>query len=126
MRDTLNELSIKLFAVKDEKALLNERLKVLNEQAREYEGQIWLLMTEDKNNPMLKFGTPQGTIYLSPQIRPKVVDWDAFYRYIEANQAFHMLEKRPSQAAFRELHEANKLVPGVEAVEYDEVRTRKS
>jgi hypothetical protein len=76
--------------------------------------------------PLLKFTTSEGTIYLSPQVVPKVVDWNAFYGYIERNQAFHMLERRPSRAAFRELHEAHKLVPGVEAVEFDEVRTRRS
>jgi hypothetical protein len=75
---------------------------------------------------LLKFTTPMGTIYISPQVAPKVVDWDKFYGYISKTEAFHMLERRPSRAAFRELHEAHKHVPGVEAVEYDEVRTRKS
>ena len=123
MNDTLNELSRELFAAKREKAHHNEQIKQLNEDIRDYEHRIWKLMDEDN---LLKFATPEGTIYLSPQVSPKVVDWDAFYRYIEQNQAFHMLERRPSRAAFRELHEANKPVPGVEAVTYDEVRTRKS
>ena len=123
MTDTLNELSTELFAAKAEKAEHNAQIKLLNEDIRDYEMRIWKLMDEDK---LLKFATDRGTIYLSPQIVPKVVDWDAFYEYIERNQAFHMLERRPSRAAFRELHEAHKPVPGVEAVEFDEVRTRRS
>jgi hypothetical protein len=125
MTDTLNELSTALFRAKNEKRQLNERIKELNVQIRDYEGRTWQVMNENEP-PLLKFTTSAGTIYLSPQVVPKVVDWDAFYGYIEANQAFHMLERRPSRAAFRELHEAKKPVPGVEAMEFDEVRTRKS
>jgi len=125
MTDTLSELSTALFRAKNEKRQLNERIKELNVQIRDYEMRIWKLMDAEEPS-LLKFATSAGTIYLSPQVVPKVVDWNAFYGYIEANQAFHMLERRPSRAAFRELHEAHKPVPGVEAVEFDEVRTRRS
>lgn len=123
MSATLNELTFALFDAKEKKARLNEKIEELNKEIRDYEMKIWQIMEADD---LLKFSTPQGTVYRSPQVSPKVVDWDAFYRYIEQNQAYHMLERRPSRAAFRELHEAHKLVPGVEAVEYDEIRTRKS
>ena len=123
MTDTLNELSQALFGYKAEKKLLNDRILEVNKEIRDLEHRIWKLMDEDE---LLKFATADGTIYLSPQIVPKVVDWEAFYGYIGKNQAWHMLERRPSRAAFRELYEAHKPVPGVEAVEYDEVRTRKS
>ena len=125
MTDTLSELSTELFAAKAEKAEHNAQIKLLNADIRDYELRIWRLMDAEEPS-LLKFATSTGTIYLSPQVVPKVVDWNAFYGYIEANQAFHMLERRPSRAAFRELHEAHKLVPGVEAVEFDEVRTRRS
>ena len=123
MTDTLNELSQALFGYKAEKKRLNDRITEMNKEIRDLEHRIWALMDEDE---LLKFTTNDGTIYLSPQIVPKVVDWDAFYGYINRNQAYHMLERRPSRAAFRELYEAHKPVPGVEAVEYDEVRTRRS
>jgi hypothetical protein len=125
MSDTLSELSTELFTAKAEKAEHNAQIKLLNEDIRDYEHRIWQIM-ETADPPLLKFSTRDGTIYISPQVVPKVVDWDAFYGYIRKTEAFHMLERRPSRAAFRELHEAHKLVPGVEAVEYDEVRTRKS
>ena len=123
MTDTLNELSQALFGYKAEKKRLNDRITEMNREIRDLELRIWTLMDEDE---LLKFTTNDGTIYLSPQIVPKVVDWDAFYGYIYKNQAYHMLERRPSRAAFRELYEAHKPVPGVEAVEYDEVRTRRN
>jgi hypothetical protein len=123
MSDTLSELSHALFEAKEAKRQLNEQLKTWNERIRDLEHRIWQVMEVDD---LQKFTTSDGTVYRSPQVVPKVVDWDAFYRYIERNQAFHMLERRPARAAFRELHEAHKLVPGVEAVEFDEVRTRRS
>jgi hypothetical protein len=123
MTDTLNELSLALFNAKAEKSKYNDKIKALNEEIRDYEHRIWQIMEADN---LLKFTTPDGTIYISPQVVPKVVDWDAFYGYIRKTEAFHMLERRPSRAAFRELYEAKKPVPGVEAVEFDEVRTRRS
>jgi len=125
MTDTLSELSTELFRAKAEKAEHNAQIKLLNEDIRDYEHRIWQIMnTEDP--PLLKFGTARGTVYLSPQVSPKVVDWDKFYGYIIKTEALHMLERRPSRGAFRELHAAHKAVPGVEAVEYDEVRTRRN
>jgi hypothetical protein len=123
MTDTLSELSRALFKAKRYKGELNQKIKELNEAIRDYEHRIWQIMEADD---LLKFTTPDGTVYISPQVVPKVVDWGAFYRYIKETEAFHMLERRPARAAFRELHEAHKAVPGVEAVEFDEVRTRRS
>ena len=74
MTDTLNELSEALFMAKEVKQDLNNQIKSINEEIRGYEHQIWELMNEDKNNPLMKFATSHGTIYLSPQIVPKVVD----------------------------------------------------
>jgi hypothetical protein len=123
MTDTLNELSIALFNAKNEKQKLNDQIRSLNEEIRDYEHRIWQIMEADD---LQLFKTSGGTIYISPQVVPRVVDWDKFYGYIKETEAFHMLERRPSRAAFRELHEAHKAVPGVEAVEFDEVRTRRS
>ena len=125
MTDTLSKLSTKLFAAKAKKTEFNRQIVELNVRIRDYEQRIWQLMDAEEPS-LLKFATSAGTIYVSHQVVPKVVDWNAFYRYIRKTEAFHMLERRPSRAAFRELHEAHKNVPGVEAVEYDEVRTRKS
>ena len=123
MTATLSELSHALFNAKEEKKRLNGLIASLNEEIRDYESKIWQIMEADD---LLKFSTPDGTVYISPQVVPKVVDWDKFYGYIKETEAYHMLERRPSRAAFRELHEAHKAIPGVEAVEFDEVRTRRS
>lgn len=123
MSDTLSELTFALFNAKNEKQRLNERIKTLNEEITDYEHRIWQVMESDD---LMKYTTSQGTVYRSPQVMPRVVDWDAFYGYIKETESFHMLQRRPSRAAFRELYEAHKAVPGVEAVEFDEIRTRRS
>jgi hypothetical protein len=123
MTATLSERSHALFEAKAKKKELNDQIIELNKKIRKLEMNIWEVMDDDD---LLKFETPDGTVYISPQVVPKVVDWNAFYGYIKETEAFHMLERRPSRAAFRELHEAHKPVPGVEAVEFDQVRTRKS
>ena len=46
-----------------------------------------------------------------------VTDWPAFYRYIQKNKAWELLQKRPAITAIRERWDANKSIPGVEPKE---------
>lgn len=42
-----------------------------------------------------------------------VEDWEAFHAYIGKNKFFHLLQKRVSEPAYRELLDMGKKVPGV-------------
>jgi hypothetical protein len=44
---------------------------------------------------------------------PHVENWDQFYDFIYENRYFHLLEKRPTAVAYRELLSLNQRVPGV-------------
>jgi hypothetical protein len=57
----------------------------------------------------------KATASVAESVVPKVEDWEAFYRYIHRNNAYHLLERRPAAAAFRELLEQRKGkdIPGV-------------
>lgn len=44
---------------------------------------------------------------------PHVSDWDQFYEFIYTNRYFHLLEKRPTVVAYRELLSLGKQVDGV-------------
>jgi hypothetical protein len=55
-----------------------------------------------------------ATASVSPVTIPHVTDSAAFYEYVRANDAFDMLERRPSRAAFKARLENNEQVPGVE------------
>ena len=119
----LGELSAQLFELKSEKTALNAKIKDLN-------GVITLLETsileEMQTQKVIKFSDDTGTVFIATQVFPKVVNWDLFYKHIQDNGYFHMLERRPSASAFREANDIGLTIPGVEPTVFDEVRTRKS
>jgi hypothetical protein len=51
---------------------------------------------------------------LTRKVVPQVADWDKLYAFIEKNDAFDLLQKRPSELAFKERWEAGVQVPGVD------------
>ena len=59
---------------------------------------------------------------------PVVEDWDAFYRYIKENDAFYLLQRRPSATAFREAFqlEGDTGIPGVTAATVIKLQDRKA
>jgi hypothetical protein len=52
---------------------------------------------------------------------PTVKDWTLFYEYIRANDAFDMLERRPSKAAVKARWDDGKSVPGVDKFPVDKL-----
>jgi hypothetical protein len=56
----------------------------------------------------------KARIGISVSVVPQVEDWDKFYAFIRRNNAFELLERRPSAGAFREHAAArrDKTVPG--------------
>lgn len=63
---------------------------------------------------MVKATGRRATISIKETVVANVENWDEFYRYIHRNKAYHLLERRPANAAYRELLDArNKPVPGV-------------
>lgn len=123
MSTEIGELVRDLFAAKQTKANLNEEITKLNEDIRRIEIELLKTMSEQD---LYQVKTNDGAVYRAQQVVPKVVNWDEFYKYIAREKAFHMLERRPTRTAFRELYELGQHVPGVEAVVFDEVRTRRS
>ena len=66
--------------------------------------------------------TARGTVYKHVKTVPRVVEWRKFYEYVEANSAFHLLERRPSVKACVEECTAVGMIPGVELVSFDQLR----
>jgi hypothetical protein len=51
--------------------------------------------------------TPYGTVALKTSTRYYAQDWDAMYRFIQDNDALHLLEKRLAQKNMSEFLETN-------------------
>jgi len=52
---------------------------------------------------------------LKPKV-PSVTDWPKFYKYIAKTKSFDLLQRRVSNAGWKERLEAGKKVPGVKTV----------
>lgn len=118
----LGELSRKLFDLKSKKAELNKEVKELNPLIEEIENH---LLAKMKDEGLPKISNDLGTVYISPQVVPHVVNWDTFYEYVRKTNSFHLLERRLTQTAYREMVENGEDVPGVDPTRFDQVRTRK-
>jgi hypothetical protein len=56
---------------------------------------------------------------------PVVEDWDAFQTYVLENEALHLLERRASVAAWRELKDSGEMVPGTRPFKKRSLSVRK-
>lgn len=120
---TVRELVENLVNIRDERSNLSEKDKFLSEQYRAVESVLMAKLDEQG----MKRATVDGvaTATLTESVVPNVVDWDALYEYILANNATHLLQRRPSTAAFRELHDMGESVPGIEPYTKRSISLRK-
>ena len=116
--DIIRELT----EVRDERRRIAERDKELVTRWRSLEMELLRRLDEQG---MLKASTPEGTAGITEQVLPQVVDWDTFHAHIQETGDFHLLQKRPAAAAFRELHESGIEVPGVDPYTKRSISLRK-
>lgn len=108
---TMAQVIEKLVNIREERRRISARDKELVEEWRKIEFEA---LTRLDDQGMEKASVADvGTISINETILPQVQDWDEFYKYIVENDAFHMLQKRPAAAAFRELNESGEEVAGV-------------
>ena len=108
---TMGALIDKMSTVRDQRRIVAEQDKKLKE---EYDGlEIQLMDVFDKQATSKGEGK-KASASVSNSIIPNVVDWDAFYAYILKNKFTHLLQRRPSTEACRELFETKGKIPGVE------------
>lgn len=99
----------KIFSLRKKKAELEAA-------AKDVEGQIALLDAEVlealEAAGVEKTATKHGTVSISTSTVAQVTDWDAFLSYIYRHKYGHLLQRRVSDPAWRELIEQGKKVPG--------------
>lgn len=119
---TTSDIISKLAEVRDERRRIGARDKELVAEWRALEMELLLRLDEQG---MLKASTSAGTASITETVLPQVVDWDALFAHIVETGDFHLLQKRPAAAAFRELHQSGEVIPGIEPYTKREISLRK-
>lgn len=107
---TFGAMIDEMFELRAQKQELESKAKKLKEKMDLLEAAI--ITRLDKDETTMSRGK-QATAILTEQEIPKVDDWDNFYGYIQENEAFHLLQRRPASTACRETLEAGEVIPGV-------------
>jgi hypothetical protein len=71
-------------------------------------------MEDMQANGIDKMTGKHASVSITSTVVANVEDWDAFGAYILKNKLLHMLQRRVSDPAYRELLDAGKKVPGVQ------------
>lgn len=101
-----------LFDIREKKRALEEQVKALEAQAEEVQQRLMETMVSQGLDKFTVAGC--GTVSVSKSVVADVQDWDEFYGFIHKKKYWHLLQKRVSDPAYRELLEANTKVPGVQ------------
>jgi hypothetical protein len=120
---TTEQLIDGMIAISDERREIKKREKVLIGEYRDLEAAF--LVQLDAQGAK-RAGTAAGTATITENILPTIKDWDALTDYIVANGATHLLQRRVSSAAFREMQAAGIDLPGVEAYIQRQISLRRS
>jgi hypothetical protein len=85
-----------------------------------------LKFLQDNNTDSVK--TASGTFYRQEEITPTGADWEAFYQWVAANNAFDFLERRIKKTSIKEYMEMNNggIPPGVNVYREFVCRVRRS
>lgn len=103
-----------LWAVREQKRELEAQLKQVEEKQRDYELQLEAKMGGEGLD---KAAGKNASASFSTTITASVEGdegWSLLYAYIAKNKFWHLLQRRVSDPAYRELLEKGKKVPGVQ------------
>ncbi len=120
---TTEQLMDGMIAISDERREIKKREKELIGEYRDLEAAFLIQLDEQGAK---RAGTANGTATITENILPTIKDWDALTNYIIENGATHLLQRRVSSAAFREMQAAGIDLPGVEAYVQRQISLRRS
>jgi len=106
---SIGKLTDKIFLLRTKKAELEAAVKDVSGQIDDLSTELMELL---ESSGLEKTSTKNGTVSISTSTVAQVEDWDAFLTYIYKNKYGHLLQRRVSDPAWRELVEQGKKVPG--------------
>ncbi len=108
----------------DRKKQIEEgELKAINKTLKAIDGYIIRRM-QDQGLRQIQGNDGRATFSVSEEIVPEVTDWDALYAYISQHSYFHLLYRKVTARAYRELIENEEDVPGTEQKKRTTLRMR--
>lgn len=108
---TMGALIDSIWAAREEKRRLESEAKEVSAKIDELQQQLMERMEAEGTD---KAQGSKAGVSISKNVVADVKDWDAFWPYVAKNKFFHLIQRRVSDPAYRELLEAGKNVPGVE------------
>lgn len=100
-----------LFKLREKKRKLEASIKDLEGQASLIEERLMESMDKDGIDKMTG---RKASVSISTTTVANVEDWDAFLAFVYKNKAGHLLQRRVSDPAWREMVEIKKAVPGTQ------------
>ena len=97
---------------------LREKKRALEASVKDVEGQIAdleaKLMEDMQANGIDKMTGKHASVSITSTVVANVEDWDAFWAYIHKMKYGHLLQRRVSDPAYRELLDLGKKIPGTQ------------
>ena len=100
-----------LWSKREEKREAEAKIKAIEAEIASIEESLMERM--DKEETSKSQGT-KASVSITQAVVANVEDWASFHAYVAKNKYFHLLQKRVSDPAVRELWDAGKKVPGVQ------------
>jgi hypothetical protein len=108
---TLGVMVDQVFKLRTKKAELEAAVKDVSGQIANLESE---LLERMKAEGVEKTSGKGGTVSVGTSVVADVTDWDAFLSFIYKNKFGHLLQRRVSDPAWRELIEQKGKVPGTQ------------
>lgn len=107
---SLGTLIDQMWGLRDKKRELEASIKDLDGQIANIESSLMEQMAEQGVD---KMSGALATVSISTNTVAQVEDWDAFLAYVYKKKYGHLLQRRVSDPAYRELLEQGQKIPGV-------------
>jgi hypothetical protein len=120
---TLHELALERDNLREAKRELEVQIKALDALLAANEDSI---LTAMDAQGVTRTGIGPFSMSVSEQLVGNVQDWDNVYQFIAANDAFHLLQRRLSNAAYKELLDLGTTIEGIEPFIKRSLNFRKS
>jgi hypothetical protein len=108
---SLGAMTDKMWALREQKRGLDAQVKAVEVSIKELEGTLFTLLDAQDTR---KAEGKKASVSIGESVVGAVENWDATWAYIAKNKFFHLVQKRLSDPALRELWALGKVVPGVQ------------